>query len=380
MDTNKKAAAAPVAAIVLAAGSSRRMGQPKQLLMLNGKTLLEHTLGNVREAGIGEIVLVLGANAEEIGSRILTDGLKVVVNAGHEAGMGTSLRTGLAAVSPEMEAALIVLADQPFVRPRTLRAIVESRRRTGAQITIPLYNGFRGNPVLLGRSVFPEVMGLSGDVGCRAIFGTHVEGIHKLPVNDIGVLIDIDAPDDVRHLRLLAPEDDADAAAVQLPELEIEPREPGENAESHRELVIIGNDEVAVALAELARVLGMQVTVVDPLLGLEDFYYADAVLHKLNFSLLGSKEKCVLVASRGRCDEEALAEALRTDARYIGLLANKKRSAEVLTALKYQGFSEGQLKQIHAPAGIEIGAKSPEEIALSIAAEMVKVTSSRTDG
>jgi xanthine dehydrogenase accessory factor len=124
----------------------------------------------------------------------------------------------------------------------------------------------------------------------------------------------------------------------------------------------------------------MQVTVVDPLLGLEDFYYADAVLHKLNFSLLGSKEKCVLVASRGRCDEEALAEALRTDARYIGLLANKKRSAEVLTALKYQGFSEGQLKQIHAPAGIEIGAKSPEEIALSIAAEMVKVTSSRTDG
>ena len=379
MDTNKKAAAAPVAAIVLAAGSSRRMGQPKQLLMLNGKTLLEHTLGNVREAGIGEIVLVLGANAEEIGSRILTDGLKVVVNAGHEAGMGTSLRTGLAAVSPEMEAALIVLADQPFVRPRTLRAIVESRRSTGAQITIPLYNGFRGNPVLLDRSVFPEVMSLSGDVGCRAIFGTHVEGIHKLPVDDMGVLIDIDSPEDLQHLRLLAPEDEVDAAVVSLPDLERRPQEPTERNRD-RELVIIGNDEVAVALAELARVLGMQVTVVDPLLGLEDFYYADAVLHKLNFSLLGSKEKCVLVASRGRCDEEALAEALRTDARYIGLLANKKRSAEVLTALKYQGFSEGQLKQIHAPAGIEIGAKSPEEIALSIAAEMVKVTSSRTDG
>jgi molybdenum cofactor cytidylyltransferase len=379
MDTNKKAAAAPVAAIVLAAGSSRRMGQPKQVLMFNGKTLLEHTLGNVREAGIGEIVLVLGANAEEIGSRILTDGLKVVVNAGHEAGMGTSLRTGLAAVSPEMEAALIVLADQPFVRPRTLRAIVESRRSTGAQITIPLYNGFRGNPVLLDRSVFPEVMSLSGDVGCRAIFGTHVEGIHKLPVDDMGVLIDIDSPEDLQHLRLLAPEDEVDAAVVSLPDLERRPQEPTERNRD-RELVIIGNDEVAVALAELARVLGMQVTVVDPLLGLEDFYYADAVLHKLNFSLLGSKEKCVLVASRGRCDEEALAEALRTDARYIGLLANKKRSAEVLTALKYQGFSEGQLKQIHAPAGIEIGAKSPEEIALSIAAEMVKVTSSRTDG
>jgi xanthine/CO dehydrogenase XdhC/CoxF family maturation factor len=222
-------------------------------------------------------------------------------------------------------------------------------------------------------------MSLSGDVGCRAIFGTHVEGIHKLPVDDMGVLIDIDSPEDLQHLRLLAPEDEVDAAVVSLPDLERRPQEPTERNRD-RELVIIGNDEVAVALAELARVLGMQVTVVDPLLGLEDFYYADAVLHKLNFSLLGSKEKCVLVASRGRCDEEALAEALRTDARYIGLLANKKRSAEVLTALKYQGFSEGQLKQIHAPAGIEIGAKSPEEIALSIAAEMVKVTSSRTDG
>jgi xanthine dehydrogenase accessory factor len=79
-----------------------------------------------------------------------------------------------------------------------------------------------------------------------------------------------------------------------------------------------------------------------------------------------------LWASRGRCDEEALAEALRSGAGYIGLLANTKRSAEVLAALRHQGFSEEQLKQIHAPAGIEIGAKSPEEIALSIMAEIVR--------
>jgi GTP:adenosylcobinamide-phosphate guanylyltransferase len=220
------------------------------------------------------------------------DDLNIVINAGYEQGMGTSLRTGLGALSPEAQAALIVSADQPFVRPSTLRAIVESGRSTGAQITIPLYNGFRGNPVLLDRSVFPELMGLSGDVGCRAIFGTHVEGIHKLPVNDIGVLIDIDSPEDVRHLRLLAPEDEADAAAVRLQELEREPWEPQEDAESDRELVIVGNDEVAEALAELAHVLRMHVTAVDPLLGLEDFYYANAVLHKLDFSLLGSKEKC----------------------------------------------------------------------------------------
>ncbi len=369
MDTNKKTAG--VAAIVLAAGSSRRMGSPKQLLGLKGKTLLEHTLANVREAEVEEVVLVLGASADEIRSRVASDDLKIVVNAGHEQGMGTSLRTGLAALGHEIEAALVVLADQPFVRPSTMRAIVESRQRTGAQITIPLYNGFRGNPVLLDRSVFPELMGLSGDLGCRAIFGTHVEGIHKLPVNDLGVLIDIDSPEDLQHLRLLGPQDQAGAAAVRLPDLERRPREPGESNRD-RELVIVGDDEVAVALAELAHLLRIEVTAVDPLLGLDDFPDADAVLHKLDFSLLGSKKRAVVVASRGRCDEEALAEALRSEASYIGLLANKKRSAEVLAALRHQGFSEEQLKQIHAPAGIEIGAESPEEIALSIAAEMVR--------
>jgi molybdenum cofactor cytidylyltransferase len=364
MDRNKKTPG--VAAIVLAAGSSRRMGTPKQLLELKGKTLLEHTLANVRAARIGDIVLVLGANAEKIQACVATEDLKVVVNAGHEQGMGTSLRTGLAAVKPEMEAALIVLADQPFIQPSTLRAIVESRQRTGAKITVPLYKGFRGNPVLLDRSVFPELMGLSGDVGCRAIFGSHVEGIHKLAVDDVGVLIDIDSPEDLKRGDVFS--------KTELPD--VEKRREREGAE----LLIVGNDELAVALAKLAKVLRYSVTFVDPLLGLEDQPEADAVLHSLDFSLLPRRERCVVVASRGRCDEEALAESLRTGASYIGLVANKKRSAEVVAALRYQGFPEEQLKQIHAPAGIEIGAASPEEIALSIAAEMVKITSSRIGG
>ena len=74
-------------------------------------------------------------------------------------------------MSPQIDAALIVLADQPFVRSETLDRIIERYRDRGAEIVIPFYQGSRGNPVLLNRSIFPEVMALEGDTGCRAIFG-----------------------------------------------------------------------------------------------------------------------------------------------------------------------------------------------------------------
>src|SRR5215831_6474662 len=164
-----------VAAVVLAGGMSRRMGAPKQLLRLGGKSLLESTLANVRGSGVDEIVLVLGAAADEVRRQLPTEGMRVVVNPDFQQGMGTSLRAGLGAVSASMQAALIVLADQPFVLSSTLDQMIAYRQQYAPHILIPLYRGFRGNPVLLDRAVFPELMRLTGDVGCRAIFGSHTE-------------------------------------------------------------------------------------------------------------------------------------------------------------------------------------------------------------
>src|SRR5215469_9937925 len=105
-----------VAAVVLAAGMSRRMGAPKQLLRIDGKTVLERTLENVRKSAVDEIVLVLGFAADAVEKEISMQGIKVVRNDGYEQGMGTSLRAGVAAAGDGANAALIVLADQPFVQ------------------------------------------------------------------------------------------------------------------------------------------------------------------------------------------------------------------------------------------------------------------------
>jgi molybdenum cofactor cytidylyltransferase len=193
-----------VAAIILAAGKSTRMGEAKQLLRLGESTVLVQTIENVRRSAVDEIVLVLGASAEAIRCLLpasLLEGLKVVVNPVYEQGMASSLRAGLLALDPQIGAALIVLADQPFVRSETLDHLGREHRRTQAQIVIPTYQGRRGNPVLLDRSVFTEVMELEGDIGCRAIFGSHPERTIKLEVKDEGILLDIDNQEDYQLLR-----------------------------------------------------------------------------------------------------------------------------------------------------------------------------------
>ena len=129
-----------MAAIILAAGKSTRMGEAKQLLRLGGSTVLGQTIENVRRSAVDEIVLVLGSSAEAIRHQLpasLLEGLKVVINPAYEQGMASSLRAGLSALDPQMAAALIVLADQPFVRPETLDQLAGHYRRSKAQIVIP---------------------------------------------------------------------------------------------------------------------------------------------------------------------------------------------------------------------------------------------------
>ncbi|MGZ4877561.1 MAG: NTP transferase domain-containing protein [Candidatus Angelobacter sp.] len=358
-----------VSAVVLAAGISRRMGTPKQLLRIDGETMLERTLKNVRASNVSEIVLVLGYAAESVKKEISTEGVKIVHNPNYEQGMGTSLRTGLAAVDANATAALIVLADQPWVGSDTLNSLIACHGESTPQIIIPTYKGFRGNPVLLDRSVFPELQGLTGDVGCRAIFGEHTENILKLPVDDPGILLDVDSRDDFETLSAAG----AHAESGKPAESGISLLESREDIVAGRpELVLVGRDAVVQALARFGRVLSFTVTVIDPFLRLSELPEADRVLHALDFSLLpAAGERYVVVASRGQYDEEAVAEALRADFSHIALLANKKRAQEVIRSLGAQSITAAKLATVRAPAGLPIGAETPEEVALSIMAEIV---------
>lgn len=363
-------------AIILAAGTSTRMGAVKQLLRLDDRPLLQHVLDHVCASGVSEIVLVLGASAEAIRREIDPHNSRVVINDAYLQGMGTSLKTGLSAVEPEAEAAIIVLADQPFVQPATLDRLITEHRRSKAQIVIPTYRGFRGNPILLDRSVFPEVMALNGDIGCRAIFGSHVEGIVKLPVDDVGILLDIDRQSDLKALR-----HSSSRMEIERPLLEsadLDGRQLADATSMQPELIIVGRDAMAVALAKLGQLLRFTVTVVDPLLNADELPQADQILHALDFSLLrANPDRNVVVASRGACDEEAIEQALKVNSGYVALVANKKRGEEVLRSLQMKGIAADKLTRVRVPAGLEIGATNPEEIALSIMAEIVSERSRR---
>jgi molybdenum cofactor cytidylyltransferase len=192
-----------VSAILLAAGTSSRMGQAKQLLPLGSSTVLAQTLEHARASAVDEVILVLGSSAEPIRhqlSQTLLAGVKVVVNQSYEQGMASSLRAGLSALDPQSAATLIILGDQPFTLPQTLDRIIQAYRDSGAQIVIPTHQGTRGNPVLLDRSLFSEAMALEGDVGCRAIFRNHLDKIVNVEVEDVGILLDIDDREDYERL------------------------------------------------------------------------------------------------------------------------------------------------------------------------------------
>jgi molybdenum cofactor cytidylyltransferase len=183
------------------------MGQAKQLLPLGGSTILAQTIANVLSSQVEETILVLGSSAPDIQRQLpqaLLEQVKIVINRAFEQGMASSLQQGLSAVDQRSHAALIILGDQPFVRPGTLEEIMDHSRRSGRKIAIPVYQGQRGNPVLLDRSLFAEAMALKGDVGCRAIFARHLEEIVNVEVEDRGVLMDIDDPDDYQRLNTMA--------------------------------------------------------------------------------------------------------------------------------------------------------------------------------
>ncbi len=358
-----------VSAIVLAAGKSRRMGKLKQLIRVREKTLLEITLGIVADSRCRETVLVLGYQADEIRRVVsIPETTKLVVNPSFEKGMSTSIHAGVQSVSSDSDAALIVLADQPFLKPEIIDRLIEEREKTGASIVFPVYKGFRGNPVLIGRSLFPEMMQISGDIGCRSLFGLHAERIRKVQVEDIGVLIDLDTAEDVAKATSFKEksleeafgdirQNDRFVSGPQLPE---------------RHLVIVGSSDVAGELIKLGKFLKFRVTVVDPLLTPEDSSGADHVINELDLTRASvNSATYVVIAGRGKFDEEALDQAVRSSAAYIALMGSKKRGAELIQSLRSAGVPEDALKRVKCPAGLEIGAFSPEEIALSVMAEVV---------
>jgi molybdenum cofactor cytidylyltransferase len=189
-----------VAAVVLAAGGSTRMGKPKQLLMVRGRPMLRRVSEAVCAIGMEQVVVVVGAHRDAVMKAL--DGLSVavVVNEDWFCGLSSSLRAGIGALRPEIEAALVVLADQPALTPEFLSTLVDRYRATGAPIVAPVHEGQRGNPVLFDRALFPELMAVEGDRGGKQLLKRHEREVEQVETMDPAVLMDIDTWQDYERL------------------------------------------------------------------------------------------------------------------------------------------------------------------------------------
>jgi len=187
-----------ISALLLAAGKGERMGEVKQLLSLGEKRMIEAALDNLQGSRCDEIIVVLGFAVDEV--RPLVEGkerVMVVINPQFKEGMSTSIQQGLKEISPRAKGILIALADQPFIPPEVINALIEGFQGGAKGIVLPVYEGKRGHPVILDRKKYEaELFELQGDVGGKEIVGKHPEDVLEIEVASKGVVIDIDAPED----------------------------------------------------------------------------------------------------------------------------------------------------------------------------------------
>ena len=174
------------------------MARPKQLLDWGGRPLLECSIAAVSSWPVDEVVVVLGAYAEDILDRVGFGTALVVINPGWEEGFASSLRVGFDLLTRDsrFEAAFVALGDQPQIPPEVPAALLAGAEKSGRPAIVPVYRYQRGNPVLVARPLWGQLMSLSGDAGAASLLQAHPAWVHEVRF-DFPTPADIDTPDDV---------------------------------------------------------------------------------------------------------------------------------------------------------------------------------------
>lgn len=184
-------------AVILAAGASTRMGEPKQLLRLDGRTLLRRTVDTVLASPAWPVVVVLGAHAEAIRPEVAQLPVLVVDNPDWAEGLASSIRAGLRVIdsfSLSLEAALLVLCDQPGLSADTLTRLAGEHHRTGRSMVAARYDDHPGPPALFARRHFHELLELHGAGGARPLFARHADALATVDFPELAA--DLDTPAD----------------------------------------------------------------------------------------------------------------------------------------------------------------------------------------
>ncbi len=188
----------PIAAVILAAGESRRFGSPKQLLNWHGQPFVHHVAQSAIQAGLNPVIAVCGAEMEAIQQALSDHPVEIVYNPDWQQGQGTSVRFGTQAVNSRCGGILFMLADQPQISVPLIRSLVESHAQGLKPITGPLIDGQRGSPVLFDRITFDDLLSLSGEVGGRKLFSKY--SVNWISWLDPAALFDVDTPEDYASL------------------------------------------------------------------------------------------------------------------------------------------------------------------------------------
>lgn len=186
--------------IILAAGESKRLGEPKQNLLFLDKTLLQRSVETACETNCSPVLVVLGANYDLIYPRIPQDKVKILHNPEWREGLASSIRVGIAALAEidEIDSVVIMLCDQPFVTSALIDELIRKQQLTGKAIVACAYKQTVGVPVIFQRALFNELLLLQGDEGAKKLLKSHPDDIESLPFE--GGSIDIDTTEDFNNL------------------------------------------------------------------------------------------------------------------------------------------------------------------------------------
>ncbi len=190
-----------IAAVVLAAGRSSRMGENKLLVPFGGAPIVARVVDEVLASRVRQVVVVVGHQAAEVRAALAGRRVTFADNPDYAAGLSTSLRRGLAAVGDDVDGAVICLGDMPLVKRGDIDALVAAFDPASDQtIYVPTFERKRGNPILWARRHFAEMSALAGDVGAKALLDQHADAVTLVPVADPGVTVDVDTPEALRAL------------------------------------------------------------------------------------------------------------------------------------------------------------------------------------
>lgn len=191
-----------ITAVILAAGESRRMGQPKMLLPWGNETVLTHVINVFQGAGVKDILVVTGGAREQVEDLLADQQVTTVYNGAYiEGEMLSSIQCGIGSLMRQTQAVLIGLGDQPQVQAESVRKVCEAYRESKSNIIVPSYRMRRGHPWLVAQSLWDELLEVKSPQSPRDFLNAHRDEIHYVEVDDPNILADLDTPAEYQKWR-----------------------------------------------------------------------------------------------------------------------------------------------------------------------------------